>query len=129
MDFMKIAAVAVCAAIMALTLRRMRPEAGGVLALAAGVMLLSLALPTVAQIIGGLSSLAHAGGVSGSYLLQLLKVAGVSLMMDFAAQTCRDAGEEGLALKTELAGRVMLLSLALPFMQTLLGHILSLSPS
>lgn len=128
MDFMKIAAVAVCAAIMALMLRRMRPEAGGVLALAAGVMVMLLALPTVAQLIGGLAGLAQSGGVSDGYLLQLLKVAGISLLMDFAAQTCRDAGEDGLAMKTELAGRVMLLSLALPFMQTLLGHILSLSP-
>ena len=48
--------------------------------------------------------------------------------MDFAAQTCRDAGEEGLAMKTELAGRVMLLTLALPAMQTLLTQLLSLAP-
>ena len=47
--------------------------------------------------------------------------------MDFAAQTCRDASEEGLALKVETAGRVMLLSLSLPVMRTLLSQILSLS--
>ena len=58
----------------------------------------------------------------------LLKIGGISLLMDFAAQTCRDAGENGLALKVELAGRVMLILLALPFMQALLTQILSLSP-
>jgi len=66
--------------------------------------------------------------VADEYLSQLLKVAGVALLMDFSAQTCRDAGEEGLALKTELAGRVMLISLALPFMQALLQQILSIAP-
>ena len=128
MDFLKIAAVAICAALMALTLRRMRPEMSIVLTLAAGILVMLLALPTIAQLIGGLTGLAQSGGISNRYLLQLMKVAGISLLMDFAAQTCRDAGEDGLAMKTELAGRVMLLSLALPFMQALLGHILSLSP-
>lgn len=128
MDFYKIAALAVSAAIMALVIRRIRPELGLTLTLAGGALVLLLALPTLAQLIGGLSALARTGGVSDQYTAQLLKVAGVSLLMDFAAQTCRDAGEEGLAMKAELAGRVMLLSLALPSMQALLSQILSLSP-
>lgn len=128
MDFYRIAALAVSAAIMALVIRRVRPELGVTLTLCAGALVLLLALPTLARLIGGLSALAHTGGVSDQYMAQLLKVAGVSLLMDFAAQTCRDAGEEGLAMKAELAGRVMLLSLALPSMQTLLTQILSLSP-
>ena len=128
MDFYKIAALAVSAAILALVIRRVRPELGLTLTLCAGVLVLLLAMPTLAQLIGGLSALARTGGVSDQYIAQLLKVAGVSLLMDFAAQTCRDAGEEGLAMKAELAGRVMLLSLALPSMQTLLTQILSLSP-
>ena len=128
MDYMKIAGLAVGAAIMALVIRRVRPELGITLALSAGALLLLLVLPTLSRLIGGLTSLARTGGVSNQYMAQLLKVAGVSLLMDFAAQTCRDAGEEGLAMKAELAGRIMLLSLALPSMQTLLTQILSLSP-
>ena len=128
MDFYRIAALAVSAALMALVVRRIRPELGMTLTLSAGALILLLALPALAQLIGGLSTLARTGGVSDQYMAQLLKVAGVSLLMDFAAQTCRDAGEEGLAMKAELAGRVMLLSLALPSMQTLLTQVLSLSP-
>ena len=128
MDFLKIAALAVSAAVLTLVIRRLRPELGLTLSLAAGALVMLLALPTLGQLISGLSALAATGGVSDRYMAQLLKVAGVSLLMDFAAQTCRDAGEEGLAMKAELAGRVMLLSLALPSMQTLLTQILSLSP-
>ena len=128
MDFYKVAALAVSAAILALVLRRVRPELGLTLTIAAGALITLLALPTLARLITGLAALARTGGVSDQYTAQLLKVAGVSLLMDFAAQTCRDAGEEGLAMKAELAGRVMLLSLALPSMQTLLSQILSLSP-
>lgn len=125
---MRMAGMSMASAIAVLLLRRMRPEMGLTAALAAGILLLTMALPMISQVIGGITSMARSGGVKQHYLTQLLKVAGISLLMDFAAQTCRDAGEEGLAMKTELAGRVMLLSLALPAMQTLLTQILSLSP-
>lgn len=128
MDVMRMAGVSILAAITALLLRRLRPEAGMAVSIAAGVMLLALAVPFLLQVVSGVTALSRQGGISDSYLSQLLKVAGISLLTDFAAQTCRDAGEDGLALKTELAGRVMLITLALPAMQTLLGQILSLAP-
>ena len=128
MDVLRMAGMSMASAVAVILLRRMRPEMGLTAALAAGILLLTMAMPMVAQVIGGIASIAQAGGVKSSYLTQLLKVAGISLLMDFAAQTCRDAGEEGLAMKTELAGRVMLLTLALPAMQTLLTQLLSLAP-
>lgn len=128
MDMLKLAGLAVCAAMMALLLRRMRPEAGLALALGAGVLITGLLLPTLESAVAGISAIAMAGGVPDSYMTQLLKVGGVSLLADFAAQTCRDAGEDGLAMKVELAGRITLIALALPFMQSLLTQIMSLSP-
>ena len=124
---MQIAAFAVCAAALALVMRRMRPEAATVLIVAAGALAGLMVLPHLAQIIDGVSALATEGGVQQAYITQLLKIGGISLLMDFAAQTCRDAGEDGLALKVELAGRVMLIGLSLPVMRTLLGQIMSLA--
>ena len=128
MDALKLSGFAVCAALMGMLLRRLRPEAGAALSLGAGAMILLMLLPGIRQAISGVTEFGQAGGLPPGYMTQLLKVGGISLLMDFAAQTCRDAGENGLALKVELAGRVMLILLALPFMQALLTQILSLSP-
>ena len=127
MEALQIAGLSVCAAVIALTLRRMHQESSAVLLIAAGAMAALMVLPHLGGIISGITVLAGSGGVQDGYMTQLLKIGGVSLLMDFAAQTCRDAGAEGLALKTELAGRVMLIGLAMPVMQTLLEEILSLS--
>lgn len=127
MDMLKLAGFAVCSAIMSMLLRRMKAEAGIALSLAAGAMLLLLLLPTLQEAVSGVTAIARAGDLSDSYMKQLLKVGGVSLLMDFSAQTCRDAGEDGLAMKVELAGRVTLIALALPFMEALLEQIMSLS--
>lgn len=128
MNAIQFAGFAVCAAAMTLVMRRLRPESATVLVIAAGTLAGIMILPQLGQIVGGISALAGAGGVQESYMSQLLKVGGISLLMDFAAQTCRDAGEDGLAMKTELAGRVMLIALALPVMRALLEQIISLSP-
>lgn len=128
MSAMQYAAFAVCAAALALTMRRLRPESAPVLVIAAGTLSALLLLPQLAGIVTDVTALAAMGGVQDGYMTQLLKIAGICLTMDFAAQTCRDAGEEGLALKVELAGRVMLIAMSLPVMHTLLSQILSLSP-
>lgn len=128
MDALQIAGFAVCAAAIALVMRRIRPEAATALVLAAGAMTALMLLPQLLEIVSGILALADAGQVRDGYMEQLLKVGGISLLTDFAAQTCRDAGEDGLALKAELTGRILLISLALPVMRTLLTQILSLSP-
>lgn len=124
---MQYAAFAVCAAALVLVMRRLRPESAPALVMAAGSMAALLILPQLAQVISDVSALASLGGLQDGYMTHLLKIGGISLLMDFAAQTCRDAGEESLAMKVELAGRVMLIGLALPVMRMLLLQILSLS--
>ena len=123
----QIAGFAVCAAALALVMRKLRPEAAPLLVIAAGALAVMMVIPQLAEIIDSMTALAAAGGVQNGYTLQLLKVGGISLLMDFSAQTCRDAGEDGLALKVELAGRIMLIVLALPVIHSLLSQIMSLS--
>lgn len=127
MDMLRLAGCAVCAALMAMLLRRLKGEMGLAASLGAGILLIVLVLPQLSEVVQGVGAIASAGGVTDGYLKQLLKICGVSLLIDFAAQTCRDAGEAGLAMKAEFAGRVALLAQSLPFMQALLEQILSLS--
>ena len=128
MSALQIAGFAVCAAAIALVMRRLRPESAAVLVIGAGLLLALAALPQLGEIVSGVAAMAGTGGVQAGYMTQLLKVGGISLLMEFAAQTCRDANEAGLALKVEFVGRVMLIALALPVMRTLLTQIMSLSP-
>lgn len=128
MSALQIAGFAVCAAAIALVMRRLRPESATVLVIGAGLLLALAALPQLEEIVSGVAAMAGTGGVQSGCMTQLLKVGGISLLMEFAAQTCRDANEDGLALKVEFVGRVLLIALALPVMRTLLTQIMSLSP-
>ena len=91
------------------------------------LLVLVLALPHLQHMAQGLLHLGEMGGLSNGMMAQVMKVTGVSLLMDFAAQTCRDAGENGLAVKAELAGRCMLLTLAIPPLNTMLAQVMRLT--
>ncbi len=127
MDVMRIVGIAAASALSTLVVRRLRPEFSAAMVLSAGALLLFLALPGIAQIIDGITAFAHQGGVSSGATATLLKITGVSLLADFAARTCRDAGEDGIAAHTELAGRILILTMALPSMQQLMELILSVA--
>ena len=56
----------------------------------------------------------------------MLKAAGITLLTQLTADTCRDAGETALAAKAELVGRVLLLAVAVPLFQDLLTLVTAL---
>jgi stage III sporulation protein AD len=62
------------------------------------------------------------------YVSVAVKVIGVAYMAELGASVCTDAGESAIAAKIELAGRVMLLVLAMPVLMDLLNIILGLIP-
>ena len=51
----------------------------------------------------------------------LLRVLGIALVAQFAADTCKEAGLSAAATAVERCGRVVALLQALPLLQSLLG--------
>lgn len=112
------------AAVLSTLLRSQRPELAVGLGLVAGVLVVGVLLGQVSSLIGVLRRMLTLGGLSDSYLSVVLRAAGVCLLTQLTADTCRDAGESALAGKAELAGRVLMLLLAVPLFEQVLTLIL-----
>ena len=63
----KLAGFAVCAALVALILRRLRPEAGWGVSLGAGAIVLLAALPALSALVRGIASLSAMSGLDDSF--------------------------------------------------------------
>lgn len=113
--------VLLCGAMLAVVLRSWRPELALCLSLAAGVVVLVLLLGQIAPLLAAVKRLTAAGGLSTDHLTVVLKAAGICLLTQLTADTCRDAGESSLAGKAELVGRVLLLLLAVPLFEEILA--------
>lgn len=114
MQIVGIAGVAILAAVIAVMLRRGTGEYAMVLRLAAGALILLLILQAAAPALQQINHLLELSGIDSTYAGILFRTLGVTFLTQFAADACRDAGENALGSKVELAGRVSILVLALP---------------
>ena len=120
---LKLAAGAALAALLAATLRRNAPEISMLIALAAGVLILSAASGALGEVVGLLGRLAGLAGVDTQILLPVVKVAGLSLLTHLTAELCRAAGEGGIAAFLQTAGTILALVAAAPLVTALLDLI------
>ena len=96
------------------------------LTLMAGIAALAAVLGYVLPLLKDLRDMLQQSGLSGEYIQILFKALGVCVITQLAADACRDAGEQSLAAKAELAGKWMLLTLSLPLFQKVGSIALSL---
>jgi stage III sporulation protein AD len=125
-DVFEIAGLGIIASLTLLLLRKERPELALGAALVAGLMLFSMILPRLSSVISVFGGLASESGLEPLYFGIILKVLAISYIADFAAAICRDAGEELIASRVEMAGKVLILVSALPIVQEVLDVIRSL---
>lgn len=121
-----VAGVLLCAGVLSTVLRTHRPELAMGLSLLAGVLVLGVVLSRLTPFLTALRRMLAAGGLSEDAFSVVLRGVGVCLLTQLTADVCRDAGQSALAGKAELAGRVLLLLIAVPLYQQILTLILGL---
>jgi stage III sporulation protein AD len=128
MEILNIVGIALVVTVFAVLLREVRPEMALLLALGFGVLIFILVLSKMGAIINLFRDLTHKAQVDELYLLTLLKILGIAYISEFGAQICRDAGEGTIASKIELAGKILILLLALPIFTAVLQVVVRLLP-
>ena len=124
----KLAAVAVTAAVLSGVLRRNTPELALLLVLAAGLWMLALAAGPLSAAVALMEELAARAGLTDALLEPVFKTVALSVLTRLTAELCRAAGEGGLAAFAEAAGTALALTAALPLVQAvaqLMGELLT----
>jgi len=123
----RIAAAAVTAAVLGAVLRKNAPEFSLLLALGAGLWMLSLTANALAGALALLKELTGLTGVEEELLIPVVKTVAISLITRLTAEVCRGTGESGIAAFVETAGTVLALGVSLPMIRAvtvLMGELL-----
>ena len=128
MDAVRAMFICVAGALVCAMLRVQRPEFRLAAAIAAGLAALALTMDGIASGVDTLTQLAQEAGLSGETTGLMMRATGITVLAEFGAQLCRDAGESALAGRVELAGRTFLLTMAAPLLSDLVGRIAGLLP-
>ena len=125
-EMVKVAAVAVTAALCAMVLQRQVQELALVLSLAAGAIILVCSMDALRGLRAMADTLAGTAGISAAILSPVVKTVGISVITRTTAELCRDAKESGIASFVETAGAALALFVALPLLEAVLQTVIGL---
>ena len=126
MDVFRVVGIAAAAAILARTVRSSRPELGLEIAVAGGAVMLSLCLSELTGITSAIKESLIGFGIDEAAFTPVFKVVGIACVSQIGADLCRDSGESALASKTEICGRILMASAALPTFVRLMSMLVGL---
>ena len=110
----KIVVIGIVSTILVVILKEHKKEYAILLSIVAGVMLLLLTLSEIEPIISLIQKLSLNIPIDNSYILLILKVIGISYLIEFGKDICIDAGESSIANKIEIAGKVIIVGISIP---------------
>lgn len=124
------ACAAVLLAVILILAQGKNKEMGTLLSLGACCMVALIALSYLRPVIDFLGSLETLGGLDGTMVETLLKIAGIGMVSEIACLVCNDAGNSSLGKAVQLLGTAVILWLSVPLLtalvellQTILGEL------
>lgn len=119
MDILKIAAMAIITAVLALIVKQYKPEYSVFIQLSGIVAVTLLAVSFIGGLTAAAGSMLSFAGLDAGYLKVLMKVLGVAVITEFGSDICKDNGNTALAGSVELAGKIVILTLSLPMIKAI----------
>ncbi|MCQ4921622.1 stage III sporulation protein AD [Tissierella carlieri] len=128
MEIIKIVGIGIVATVFIIILKSTRPEFALYISLLTGVVIFTMILGELSYVIQTLNTLARRVNIEFTYFSTILKIIGMAYIVEFGAQISRDAGEDSIAMKIELGGKVIIMVLAIPILLALMELIIKILP-
>ncbi|AJS57934.1 stage III sporulation protein AD [Paenibacillus sp. IHBB 10380] len=129
MEIIQVVGLALISTILILTIKEQKPMFAFLLAASTGILIFLFLIGKIATVVGELERMAEAAGVQMIYLKTILKIIGIAYIAEFGSQIVRDAGQESIASKIELAGKVLIMVLAIPIIGIIIETVMKLLPT
>ncbi|KUP07371.1 stage III sporulation protein AD [Bacillus coahuilensis m2-6] len=94
-----------------------------------GCVIFLFLIEQIYYILSMLEKIAVNANINMMYLETILKIIGIAYIAEFASQITKDAGQGALASKVELAGKILILAMAVPILTVLIETIIAMIPT
>jgi stage III sporulation protein AD len=129
MDIVNIVGIGLIATMLILILQEQKTIVTFLLSIFVGIVIFLFIIGKIAEVIAMLQRLADQTKVNAVYFQTILKIMGIAYVTEFGAQIVRDAGQDAIASKIELAGKVLIMVLAIPIITVVIETVVDLFPA
>lgn len=126
MELIKIAAVGVLCSLVVVYLKNSDSQLAGLATVASGVLLLILTVGYAADFLSLLTSLGDYAQTGGQVVKIVIKILGISYLVEFTADVIDDMGLKSVSDKVVLAGKILIITAAFPVIENLIKIVINL---
>jgi len=120
MEIIKIACIALAGVIAVSMVKGFKPELAIYVVIATVIIIFGLAVDLLKGVFEFLQTIYDQLTYGKTFFPIIMKVLAVAYLADFTAQICKDSGENAIAGKVELAGKIVIFYLATPILLAIL---------
>ncbi|MRH43160.1 stage III sporulation protein AD [Aquibacillus halophilus] len=129
MEIIQIVSLGIVTSLLVLVVKEQRPSFAFFLILLAGIFIFLTVIKHVSEILNLIQYLGARANINGMYIETILQIIGIAYLAEFGAHITRDAGLASVAAKIELAGKVLILVLAVPILTAVIETIIGFIPA
>lgn len=125
-DLFKIIGIALITVVANMIIKQTKPEIAMVISIAGSILIVIMAVNTLNSVISNFYSIFEKTGVNSEILVPIFKIIAIGYITEFGANVCVDAGANSIADKILFVGKLIILLVALPIINTVIDLITGL---
>jgi len=125
-NLIKIVGVALITVFAHMLVKQTKPEIAMIISIAGSILIVVMAVNTLSSVISNFYAIFKKTGVNTNILLPIFKIIAIGYIAEFGANICVDAGASSIADKILFVGKLIILLIALPIINTVIDLIMGL---
>lgn len=128
MEITQIVLSAIVIAIIVTLLNNEKKEIAIQVSIVFGIFIFFMMISKFTVVIQAMQQIALKANIDFTYVNIVLKIIAISYIASFGIEICKDIGQSSLAAKIEFAGKIIILTLAIPIIMAVMDMVLKLMP-
>ena len=126
MELIKVMILGIIVSMLVVFLKQVKPEYSLLCLIVGSVVILAYIISYMTKVFVFFQEVVEKTGINYSLFVSMLKIVGLGYLVEFSASVCRDSGNNSIADKVILAGKIMIFVVSVPIISNLFEMILEL---
>ena len=126
MDIVKVVSVGLITLVATIIVRQVKPEIAILVTLAGSIVTIMFAIQMLQGVFGNFMNIFNKTGVNSSLFVPVFKIVGIGYLCEFGANLCVDGGCNSIADKILFCGKIAILIVAIPIINSVIDVVLEL---
>lgn len=129
MDILQIILLAITSTLLYITLKDLEPRISFLIVFITSIFIFLFVIEQIKLMVQFIETIARKAHIEPYYIQTIFKIIGIAYITEISANIVSDVGLSSLAAKIQLAGKIFILLLSLPILQTVIEMMIELIPT